>query len=412
MRGAGDQLSVGERIAFYRRRRGLTQSVLAGLVGRSEDWLSKIERGEREPRRLDVLVSLAKALRVTVGDLLGQPVLMEDGQDPDGDDIPAVRDALMTPRRLSRLLYGQPTRIEVNPDTVALLAESVWANFQDGLLGRVVKRLPGLIESAQHLEESDLPPGAQRRAWAAAARVHHLAASTLSKVGEADLAWLAAERAMFAADQSDDPLVLASASRAGAHALLASGRYADAIDLGVTAAEWLCRQVDIEDDPVALSLLGMLYLRTSAAAARHHDRAVSTDLLNRAAAAAEHLGEDANHWRTAFGPTNVELHRLAAALDLGDVAYVVEHGPTVPVEHMPVERAVSHRIDTARAQSLVAQDDNALQGLLTAEHEAPQLVRHSEAVRETVRAMHRRAPVTGRGKSSPLLALAERCRAV
>src|SRR5262245_822203 len=106
MRGAGDQFSIGERIAFYRRRRGLTQAVLAGLVGRSEDWLSKIERGERPVRRLDVIADLAKALRVTVGDLLGQPVLVED-QRSEGDDIPAIRDALMAPRRLSRVLFSR-----------------------------------------------------------------------------------------------------------------------------------------------------------------------------------------------------------------------------------------------------------------------------------------------------------------
>src|SRR5829696_6022036 len=94
VRGAGDRLSVGERIAFYRRRRGLTQAVLAGLVGRSEDWLSKVERGDRQIRRLDVLTEVAQALRVTLGDLLGQPVLVED--DERNDDVPAVRDALMT----------------------------------------------------------------------------------------------------------------------------------------------------------------------------------------------------------------------------------------------------------------------------------------------------------------------------
>src|SRR5215212_984415 len=105
MRGASDQLSVGERIAFYRRRRGLTQAVLAGLVGRTEDWLSKVERGERQVRRLDVVTELARALRVTVGDLLGQPVLVED--DERNDDVPAVRDALMAPRRLSRVLFGR-----------------------------------------------------------------------------------------------------------------------------------------------------------------------------------------------------------------------------------------------------------------------------------------------------------------
>lgn len=62
MRGPGDQLSIGERIAFYRRRRGYTQRVLANLVSRSEDWLSKIERNERDIRRLDVLAELATAL--------------------------------------------------------------------------------------------------------------------------------------------------------------------------------------------------------------------------------------------------------------------------------------------------------------------------------------------------------------
>lgn len=45
MRGAGDPLTIGERIAFYRRRRGLSQATLAGLVGNGEDWLSKVEQG-------------------------------------------------------------------------------------------------------------------------------------------------------------------------------------------------------------------------------------------------------------------------------------------------------------------------------------------------------------------------------
>jgi len=36
---------IGENIAIYRRSRGLSQVVLAGLVGRTESWLSQIERG-------------------------------------------------------------------------------------------------------------------------------------------------------------------------------------------------------------------------------------------------------------------------------------------------------------------------------------------------------------------------------
>jgi transcriptional regulator with XRE-family HTH domain len=139
MRAAGDHLSVGERVAFYRRRRGLTQAVLAGLVGRSEDWLSKIERGERQVRRLDVLTELARALRVTLGDLLGQPVLAED--DERNDDVPAVRDALMAPRRLSRTLFGRATGPRtVNPDAAAALIEHGWADYQGGRWGECWSR--------------------------------------------------------------------------------------------------------------------------------------------------------------------------------------------------------------------------------------------------------------------------------
>jgi hypothetical protein len=286
------------------------------------------------------------------------------------------------------------------------LTELAWEDFQRGRLDRIFSVLPSLIASAQALEES----AESRASWAASARIHHLAATTLAKVGESDLAWIAAERAMQAADQADDPLVLASAARAGAHALLSVGRYDDALTLGVMAADWLREQVN-EEDPAALSLLGMLYLRTAVAAARHQDRGTTTDLMTRAASTAERLGRDANLWQTGFGPTNVELHGLSAALELGDVDYVVGHGPEVTPDHLPTERTVAYRIDVARALSYLAHDDDALTFLLDAELDAPYLVRHSAAVRETVRAMHRRAPVTA-ARGSALMGLAERCRAI
>lgn len=411
MRGAGDRLSIGERVAFYRRRRGLSQAVLADLVGRTEDWLSKIERGQRDIRRLDVLAEVAKALRVTLGDLLGEPVLMEDEEQD--DDVPAIRDALMAPQRLSQTLFSSSMSQEyIDPAPVARLAEATWSSYQKGDIGRVVAALPGLIKTAQRLETASADDADYRRSCAAvSARVHHLAATTLSKVGEADLAWIAAERAMQAADTSDDPLVLASAARSGTHALLAVGRFDDALELGDTAARWLTPRM-ADDDPSALSLYGMLHLRSAVAAARHNDRGTTTELLSRAGQAADRLGVDANYWQTGFGPSNVELHRLSAALDLGDVAYVTDTGPSVNVDELPAERQATHLIDVARALSMVARDEEALQTLLTAEQRAPTLVRHSTAVREAVRNMYRRAPATAGSKSCPLLGLAERCRAV
>ena len=69
-----DYMSVGERIAIYRRRRGLSQLALANMIGRSEAWLSQVKRGIRHVDRVSMLIRLAQVLKVTVEDLIGQPL--------------------------------------------------------------------------------------------------------------------------------------------------------------------------------------------------------------------------------------------------------------------------------------------------------------------------------------------------
>ena len=68
---SGDEDAAGARIARARRRRGLSQSVLAGLVGRSESWLSQVERGKRGVDSYVVLTRMAEVLRVEVEELTG-----------------------------------------------------------------------------------------------------------------------------------------------------------------------------------------------------------------------------------------------------------------------------------------------------------------------------------------------------
>lgn len=408
MRGAGDHLTVGQRIAFYRGRRGLTQAVLAGLVGRSEDWLSKIERGDRSLRRVDTLSLLAQELRVTLGDLLGQPVLTED--DNDFDDIPAVRRVLMAPRRLSRVLYTTTFEEPPSPQLADEFVNHARSHYQQGDIGRVIAALPGMITTAQRLE--DIAPRRQtdaRQCWAVSARTHHLASSTLIKVGEADLAWIAAERAMSAADQSDNDLVLAAASRAGVHALMASGRFTEALDFSDRVTSWLWTRMR-HDDPAAQSLYGMLNLSAAMAAARNQDRSSSNELLHKAESAAALIGHDADYWQTNFGPTNVKLHRMAAALEMGDVQYVVDKAPQIDASSLSLERQTTHLIDLAKAYSYVGRDDNAIQSLLTAEQGAPTLARTSATVRETVKVVQRRS-LRGTQRLADATEMANRCRA-
>lgn len=95
------------------------------------------------------------------------------------------------------------------------------------------------------------------------------------------------------------------------------------------------------EDPAALSVLGMLYLRTAVAAAHRQDRSTTRELLAVASEKARMLGRDGNYWHTSFGPTNVALHRIATGLSLDDVSWVIENGSRLDSSHMPVERSVA-----------------------------------------------------------------------
>jgi transcriptional regulator with XRE-family HTH domain len=64
-------MHLGQRVAHLRRRRGISQLTLAGRMGRSESWISKVERGERRIDRVSVIEQLATVLDVDPGTLLG-----------------------------------------------------------------------------------------------------------------------------------------------------------------------------------------------------------------------------------------------------------------------------------------------------------------------------------------------------
>jgi transcriptional regulator with XRE-family HTH domain len=69
-----DEATVGDRIAYYRKRRGMSQEVLCGLVGgRSTEWLRQIENNKREVDKLSTIVAVAEALRISPSALLPGP---------------------------------------------------------------------------------------------------------------------------------------------------------------------------------------------------------------------------------------------------------------------------------------------------------------------------------------------------
>src|SRR5919204_6931746 len=102
------EMPIGERIAIYRRRRGLTQLVLAGLIGRSESWLSQVERGSRPVDRLSVLIDIAHILKVNVTDLTGQPFSLAPNGSLENEAVRTIGQALTRYDAIPAIL--DPTR--------------------------------------------------------------------------------------------------------------------------------------------------------------------------------------------------------------------------------------------------------------------------------------------------------------
>jgi transcriptional regulator with XRE-family HTH domain len=99
---ADDQL-VGERIAYHRKRLGLSQVEFAGLVGRSESWVSQVERGVRPVDRMSVLQRVADVLSVSVAELRGNEEARDADQRPEAfDNHPTCLDRAPRDRRGAR----------------------------------------------------------------------------------------------------------------------------------------------------------------------------------------------------------------------------------------------------------------------------------------------------------------------
>ena len=146
-------------------------------------------------------------------------------------------------------------------------------------------------------------------------------------------------------------------------------------------------------------MYGTLLLGGSVAAARANDGGTARSFLTAADEAATRLGKDANHLWTAFGPTNVAIHRVATAGELGDFQVAIDLGPRVDTAALPMERRVRHALEVSRAYSSWNRRDDALTVLLDAERMAPEQVRHHFLGRQLVLTWIRQQ----RGKPSPTL---------
>jgi transcriptional regulator with XRE-family HTH domain len=359
---------------------------VAGLVGRSESWLSQVERGVLRMDSHAVLLDLARVLRVDITDLTGE-------QKPAGPA--AGPGALERTSAIERALLaggGDASTEDLWPAVQAAHVEYQAAHYD-----LVLDRLPALIAALDGETAPEVVTAG-----------HTVVAKALTKIGAVDLALIAADRAVVAARRSGDAADLGMATYQVVCALLPTTRAALAEGLAVETAE----QLNKDSGPAAWSARGALWLIGAVAAARRGDRDAAAERLDGAGRLAELLGADGNHRWTAFGPTNVAIHRVSVAVELGDASAALAAAEGVDVDRLPVglsSRRVQVQLDLAWAHAQRRRDADALVALLEVERAAPQAAHRNVVARDTIRRLLARA----RGSTGPAVrGLADRAGVV
>jgi transcriptional regulator with XRE-family HTH domain len=270
--------SIGERIRQLRTARlpRVTQQELAERAGVSVDLVRKLEQGVKQSALLVSLNKIARALDVDVSALVSRPVRIDVADDGEHSGILAVRRAI-----ISECEDAEPATEEKLQRSATLAWGQYWANRFDALSGT----LPEFITTARATVRQRATPNA----YAVLSDAYGVAASMLTHLDKVDLAYIAMERAIGAAEKSDDELRRASLQGWMSWLVM---HYANSLD---QARQLAIREADnIEPKmkgapPEQISIWGTLLCRAATIAAREENASEADDIVNLAEVAATRL---------------------------------------------------------------------------------------------------------------------------
>ncbi|MEU7752838.1 helix-turn-helix domain-containing protein [Micromonospora sp. NPDC049171] len=376
-RRTGNEPPIGRRMAELRARRGMSQQVFADRIRRSKSWVDKVERGVRTLDRLSVIETVAAALGVAPDVLLAGKAPREPAAEP-GGDVERLRAALARYDLPDSGNDGQPAPSLAQLDAQAGYA---WTAYRNGHHPQVLRLLPDLLcdSRTQPGDAADL-----------LVRVYRLAAQVLVKLGEADLAWLAADRAMNAAAGNPWRAGLAAISLTQALRSLRRG------GLAMTAAVAAVHQLDLAPPHVRQpGVTGTLLIEAALAAAVSGDANAAGELTERAARLAE--GQRQHDWDgIGFGPAPVDLARALIAMWSGDHQLAVTTHLRVASGNawhlLPAEHRAAHLIDIAHAYLDLGDTRSAGRTLVAANRIATWETRIRPVARAALTAVFRAGP--------------------
>lgn len=377
-----------DALAARREALGFTQETLAQELGVELSTTGRWERGTLTPqpwRRPD----LAKLLKVSLDELdilLNPPQAKMAAGHASATRREVMLDAaLLTGVIASDHMLGthseEPLRHRTTLASASARVVDLHRKYQAARYGDVARRLPAVSAAVDALV-ADGPARKRREALSLQCSVAIAAAKLATKAGDGEAGWTAAERAREAAELAEDTFGLAAAAYQRACALLRAGNGEKAEQIAVSAADDLRGQ-----DPQSATWRGALTLIGSIIAARRNDFAAADERLEHADELARWLGADGNIGWTAFGPTNVLIHRTSVAVALNDPRGALATAEQVDITALPVGlngRQAQFYLDSAWAHAQLTEDPQAVIHLLETERVAPELVRANPNARSLI----------------------------
>ncbi|MFF7452083.1 MULTISPECIES: helix-turn-helix domain-containing protein [unclassified Streptomyces] len=380
-----DDDHTGTRIKEQRRLARLTQRALAARIPYSYSLLNQVECGAR-PATADFVAAVAHALNVDVTVLTGQPYVTELQRDRLAELVRPIREALD--------LYD----LGVNPDlrtrpATQLIAEAdrLCEEVRATHLRNAARALPSAIAELTHTAWAT--PSTQL--WQALASTYRTAHDIAVKLGYYDLSAVALDRMAWAAERASDPCLGAVRQYMRALVYFREGEYTIGQRL-ISSGHSIVGAADPTRE--ALAVTGQLHLGGSVICARANDVPAVGQHIAEARDIAKRTGEAADvHWLS-FGPTNVRLHKMSTAVEMGQYDEALKQARKM---RLPVSLATSRRahflIDRARTEMETGHTEAALEHLVAARKTAPEQTRYHPGARETIRGLvhlARRTPDT------------------
>ncbi|MFC5663617.1 helix-turn-helix domain-containing protein [Kitasatospora misakiensis] len=367
---------LGDRLAKLRRIAGLTQEGLAQKAGVSVDVVRKLEQRRKRSARLPTLHALARGLDVELTALLGDPPAVPSTGDADPPELVAVRRAIMPP-----LFAPPPAPDPADELSLRMLRSEIadaWTLYHQADFGQLMRVLPEILDDARLA--AAVGRGQDRLAGQhALGKALQLGGHLAIRLGKTDLGLSSLERAIAAADASEDPLLTAMICNSVAWAYQRQNRLADAQTLAVHAADGVER--DHTTSAEGLRVWGGLLMSAATSTARNGDYEGASDMMltaERATAELARLPAPADgRMVSVFSRSSVRIERVRLAVQHArpEEALALARGMRLSADTPPSWRTWL-LLDVARAHTDIGDASSAVATLERLQRVAPGWIRH------------------------------------